>query len=195
MRVAGVMLAGGKSSRMGRTKALVEIDGVAMGSRVLDALRAAGCDPVIVYGGDADELALLGAPIEPDLHPGEGPVGAISGVLRLFGDGAEAGHGVGDEAVVDGVVVVACDLPDLDATVVAALCDAASRQLGAVAVARTDRIEPLCAFWPLGSAPRVEQQFGSGVRAMHRLLSELPVVEVDVAAGALRNVNAPTDLE
>ncbi|BAN02337.1 putative molybdenum cofactor biosynthesis protein [Ilumatobacter coccineus YM16-304] len=193
MRVAGVMLAGGKSSRMGRTKALVEIDGRPMGRRVLDALRSTGCDPVFAYGGDADELAPLGVRVEPDRHPGEGPVGAVAGLLGLISErDAQRAH---DETPVDGAVVVACDLPDLDDTVVRALIDAAQRQPGAVAVARTERIEPLCAYWPIGVGAQVASAFDAGTRAAHRLLDDLHVVVVDVAPGALRNVNAPSDLD
>ncbi len=41
--LAGAVLTGGSSTRMGADKALVEVDGVAMAARVAHALRASGC--------------------------------------------------------------------------------------------------------------------------------------------------------
>ena len=41
-----LLLAGGRSSRMGRDKALIEVGGVACIARVASALAAAGCEPI-----------------------------------------------------------------------------------------------------------------------------------------------------
>lgn len=49
--VAGVVLAAGASSRMGRPKALLELDGRSFVARGVDLLCAAGCEPVIVVDG------------------------------------------------------------------------------------------------------------------------------------------------
>lgn len=201
MRVAGVMLAGGRSSRMGRTKAVIDIDGELMGSRVLSALRSAGCDPVIVYGGEPSELAGLDVAIEPDRHPGAGPVGAVAGVLHWLSTESTAGadrdadrDGDVDRDIVDGAVIVACDLPELGASVIRSLIDAAATSPGAVVVARTDRIEPLCAYWPSTMQPSVEAAFSGGTRALHRMIANVEAVMVDVPRSALRNVNTPADL-
>ena len=48
--LVGVVLTGGASRRMGRTKALVEIDGVPMAARVAAALAGAGCESVVLLG-------------------------------------------------------------------------------------------------------------------------------------------------
>ena len=60
MPLSCAILAGGRSSRMGRDKALVEVDGRALALRVADALRRAGADPVAAVGGDLPALARLG---------------------------------------------------------------------------------------------------------------------------------------
>ncbi len=98
----GAVLTGGASRRMGRTKALVEVDGTPMASRVADALSAAGCEPVVLYGGDPIELAPLDRPVLPDRYPGEGPLGGILGVLEQFAEPATD------------VLIVACDLAASD---------------------------------------------------------------------------------
>jgi len=185
VRVAGAVLAGGHSRRMGRTKALIDLDGRAMGDRVIDALRAVGADPVILVGGDADDLAPLDAPVVADRYPGEGPVGGVlSGLDHLAGLDA-----------VDAVLIMACDLADVTADVLWPLLDAAAGDAHSrVWVAATDRMEPMCALWSLAARGTVRERFVAGERALHRVIAELPHTTVTVDAGALRNVNRPEDL-
>jgi molybdopterin-guanine dinucleotide biosynthesis protein A len=167
---------------MGRDKALVAVGGVAMAERVARALEAGGCGPVVLVGGDADQLDDIGRPWVGDLHPGAGPVGGVLTALAAVG-GAD-------------VVVAACDLPDLDAVSVSALLAAASRNPGAeVVAAETERLEPLLAWWPASSARLVQEQFDGGVRALHEVIGRLAAVRQAVSPGALRNVNRPEDLD
>ena len=174
---AGAVVCGGASRRMGRDKALVPVDGVAMAERVARALEAAGCAGVRFIGGDARALAVLGRPVLPDAYPGAGPLGAVITALR---------------ATDRPVVVAACDLVDLDAdTVVAVVGDG----LGDLPrVAHTDRLEPLLAWWPLSVLDALEAQFSAGERALHRALGAVGYVAAPVAASRLRNVNTPADL-
>jgi CTP:molybdopterin cytidylyltransferase MocA len=51
--VAGILLAAGGGSRLGRPKALVEIGGQTLAARGADLLRAGGADPVVVVTGAA----------------------------------------------------------------------------------------------------------------------------------------------
>lgn len=178
--VAGAVLTGGASRRMGRSKALIDVAGRPMGRRVADVLLAAGCDPVVLVGGDGEELAPLGLPVVPDEHPGCGPLGGVLTALR---------------AAQGDVVVVACDLPSLTPEVVHAVLAAATAHPDAdVAVARTDQLEPGCALWRPSAAAVVAAAFGAGERAVHRAIALVEHVEVRVPAHALRNVNEPADL-
>src|SRR5262245_1565825 len=74
---SGAVLTGGASRRMGRDKALVEVDGRPMAGRVAAALREAGAAEVQAIGGDAAGLGELGLDVVPDRFPGEGPLGGI----------------------------------------------------------------------------------------------------------------------
>ena len=123
MRVAGLVLAAGLSSRFGRPKPLAVVGGRPLLQHVLDAVAATPLDPVlVVLGHAADEIE---AAIEwrdevrlrnPDparglassLHVGLDDLGAV--LPRL-----------------DGAVVVLGDQPRTQATVVAALVGAAER--------------------------------------------------------------------
>jgi molybdopterin-guanine dinucleotide biosynthesis protein A len=63
-----------------------------------------------------------------------------------------------------------------------------------VVMARSDRAEPLCALWWPSAVHLLERRFAAGERAIHRAIDGLRLVEVAVSAGAVRNVNTPTDL-
>src|SRR5690606_15766602 len=106
--VVGAVLCGGASRRMGRDKALIEVDGIALARRVADALRGGGCGRVVAIGGDGPALAALGLEPVPDGWPGEGPLGGLATALGTA-RGAEA------------LVVAPCDLLSPSATVVDAL--------------------------------------------------------------------------
>ncbi len=180
--VAGAVLVGGRSRRMGRDKALVEIGGVPMIRRVADVLVANGCRPVVAIG-PADLAAGLEA--VADEHPGQGPLGGILTAL----------HAVAPRPV----LVVACDLPWLDTATVSAVLAATyeaveSEESVDVIMAVAERREPLCAVWMPASIIAVERAFAAGERAVHRVAAGLAVVEVLVGAHALINVNAPEDL-
>jgi molybdenum cofactor guanylyltransferase len=174
---AGAVLAGGASRRMGTDKALIPVDGVAMLDRVVAALRGAGADPVAQVGGLARRGDLI---VVDDQTPGSGPLAGVQSALRW------SPHPI--------VVVVACDLPNLTTDVVRAVV----RGLGpgvAVAVARSDRPEPLCAAWRRDDATAtVDEVLASGRRAVRDVLGRLAVAEVPVDLRAVRNVNHPGDL-
>jgi molybdenum cofactor guanylyltransferase len=180
---------------MGRTKALIEIDGVPMATRVAAALRSAGCVEVVACGGDHAELAPLGLPVLPDRHPGSGPLGAVLGVLEQL-DRREAGMAdMAEVAEVAGVFVVACDLPALTGDSLAEMVRAVrDRPEFDVIVARTSLIEPACAIWRRTAVEPLRRCFEEGERALHVAIGRLDSFEVVVDSGALRNINTPDEL-
>ncbi|SEF49731.1 nicotine blue oxidoreductase [Thermomonospora echinospora] len=62
---AGLLLAAGEGSRLGRPKALVEVDGERLVDRGVRMLRAAGCSPVLVVIGAAP-VEVVGAVVVPN---------------------------------------------------------------------------------------------------------------------------------
>ena len=182
MNVAGAVLCGGRSSRMGSDKALLQIGGVPMVLRVAAALTDAGCQPVSAIGGDRPELELLGLPVIDDKWPGEGPVGGVLTALSSAG-------------AADAVVVVACDMPRLSAPTVRLLIECLERSPSAEAVvASTDRIQPLCAVWRPSACSTLLSALERGERRLHAVLAELVTVAVVVNLQDLTNVNTPDDL-
>jgi molybdopterin-guanine dinucleotide biosynthesis protein A len=177
--LVGVVLAGGASRRMGRTKALIEIDGVPMVRRVVDALAAAGCAPVVVVGGDPGELASVGLQPVADHQPGEGPLGGILTALRVEDTD---------------LLVAACDLPDLTAEAVRTVAIAGAADVD-VAVAADGHGHAALLRVNRRAEPALERAFAAGERRLGAALEHCRTVAVEVAAGTLRNVNEPADLD
>jgi molybdopterin-guanine dinucleotide biosynthesis protein A len=75
-KIAGVVLAGGKSSRMGRDKAVLPFHGRPLIDHMTDILREAGCDDVFIGGQRA------GYPCIPDQASYQGPAVAMRHVLQ-----------------------------------------------------------------------------------------------------------------
>ena len=76
--IAGFVLAGGQSSRMGRDKALVEVHGRTLVAGAVEKLRSVGLSAAIA--GARSELGDI-APVIADEHSGEGPLGGICSAL------------------------------------------------------------------------------------------------------------------
>ncbi len=181
----GAVLAGGASRRMGTDKAFVTApDGRALVAVAADALVASGAARTFVVGGDRAGIEALGLAWVPDRHPGEGPLGGIITAL------AASAH--------DLVMVLACDMPEVDGTVPAALVQALVEHPSAgVAVALAgDREQPLTSCWRRSVAlDPLEAAFADGRRAPRHLLDELAAVRVaGLALDRLADVDSPEDL-
>jgi molybdopterin-guanine dinucleotide biosynthesis protein A len=78
---AGFILAGGRSSRMGRDKATLEINGVTMIDRAVALLRSVGLEAVVI-GSPAEFTRRVDSRAIADDWPGAGPLGGIATALR-----------------------------------------------------------------------------------------------------------------
>ncbi|WP_225911612.1 molybdenum cofactor guanylyltransferase [Desulfuromonas versatilis] len=103
-QVTGVILAGGKSSRMGRDKATLEVEGVALFERVLGVFQRIFSD--ILIAGERPDLARPGVCCHPDIYPGSALGGLYTGLF---------------EADSDWIFVAPCDLPFPDPNLIKAL--------------------------------------------------------------------------
>ena len=90
-QVAGLLLAAGAGRRMGRPKALVELDGEPLVRRGVRLLRDGGCDPVVVVvGAAADRVRPLcdGAEVVEAVDWGSGMAASLrAGLAALDADG------------------------------------------------------------------------------------------------------------
>ncbi len=190
--VEGFVLVGGKSSRMGRDKALLEIAGRPLAARMADLLAPIVARVTLV--GNPQHYAQFGLPVVADGWPGEGPLGGMVTAL--------------DAARAPWCVIVACDLPFLTADWLRFLCERATglgeeSDVDAIVPESTRGLEPLCAVYRKACGKTLREAFERGTRKVTDALAELQlerIAEMEWRAfspdGLLfRNVNMPEDYD
>lgn len=191
--VSAALLLGGASTRMGRDKARLERDGVALATRTA-RLLADHFEDVVLVGGEPPADApgrRVADPKDPRFALGEGPRCALRGLVGALA-AARAAR----------VVVVATDLPLLEPELLLALV--AWPEADVVVPSVGGRLEPLCAVWAREPALRVARaHLAAGRLALHELVGVLgherladdDLRAVDPAGLMLANANTPEDWE
>lgn len=169
--LSGIVLAGGRSSRMGRDKAALMLDGATLLDRATALLRAAGAGQVHVSGARPGGIA--------DAVDGRGPLGGLATVLRACPDGD--------------VLVLPVDMPGLTAADLASLRDALA---AAPAACFAGHPLPWAARVDDALRSRVDALLAAGpsrasLRALHRAIGGIE--RPTPATADLRNVNTPAD--
>jgi molybdenum cofactor guanylyltransferase len=178
----GVVLAGGRGSRLGGAKPTAELAGRALISYPLAALVEAGLEAVVVAKPDTElpplDVDVLNEPAEP-VHPLAGIVAALRQTGRP-------------------VVVIGCDFPFVPPALVRALADAPEPL---VVPAPGGEAQPLVARWTPALLPALEdaldreESLRRTVAALSpRLLGDAELASFGDPARVFFNVNTPTDL-
>lgn len=184
-RHAAIVLAGGRSARMGEDKAAIAWEGTTLLGRAVDELAPIGV--VIVVRSPGQELPPLTSRVivTDDAHPDRGPLQGLASGLRAVGAGATA-------------FVCAVDMPLMDLAfatrVLGALEGGADAAVPVVGGSR----QPLAAAYRSEVADRAEELLAAGGRSLMALLDALEVRTLDDlpgAADAVHNVNTPAELE
>ena len=167
---SGAVLAGGRSTRMGRDKASLLVHGELLLLRQLRLLAEAGCsDRLVSSGTTAPGPALVLVPDEVRIvADGSADAGPLAGLERVLN---EAWHEL--------VLVLAVDLPALDAGFLRTLLADARPGVGVVP-SRDGQHEPLVAVYPRAAAAEALARLGRGEFALR------PFVRAGIAAGWLR---------
>lgn len=182
-----MVLAGGRSSRMGRDKATLMVGGRTLAARAHGRLRRLCTQVVVADGGRG---VVPGAPSVPD-GPGRGPAAGLLGAARAAPGKA--------------LLALACDLPAVPEALLAALAGRPAWSGADLVLPRSERgPEPLVARYGPRALAALEEQILAGEYAPRHLLdrTDLRVVIVEGEALAsfgdpelfLANVNAPEDL-
>lgn len=185
--IAGFVLAGGRSSRMGSDKSFLEIDGETLLQRAMRVLRSVTDDVSIV--GSAEKFGGL-APVLEDVYPECGPLGGIHAALSATR--AERN------------LVVAVDLPFVSPELLRFLLDRARECHAVVTVPRVaGRYQPLCAVYRLGFCGIAAEALARQANKIDALFAKVPLRVLE--EGELRrfafppamfdNLNTPADLE
>jgi molybdopterin-guanine dinucleotide biosynthesis protein A len=184
--IVGLVLAGGKSSRMGKDKA-----GVKLGGKTLLELAVARLSPQV---GDiavsANTAVQTSAPVLPD--PIAGHAGPLAGILA----GLEWAGTL--KPLPTQVAFFPVDAPFFPENLVAKL-KAESDGKKIIAVRSNGHVHPVFSLWPLSLAPLLHIHFAAGgTRKVYDFIETQPhhFVDIDFTGDAdpFMNINTPDEL-
>ncbi|MCC6727913.1 MAG: molybdenum cofactor guanylyltransferase [Chthonomonadales bacterium] len=184
--MAGIVLAGGRSTRMGVDKAGLPYSGTTLLAHVATALASVLGTVVIVVARAPERYSVLGARVVADAWPGAGPLGGIATGLRALPEGHH--------------VAAACDMPHLRPEVTQVLLEAARGWDAAVPVVGGRR-QPLLAAYHTDCLPAFVAAIAEGRLAVHAALEAVRLREVcedelrsvDPDLRSFTNLNTPED--
>jgi molybdopterin-guanine dinucleotide biosynthesis protein A len=181
----GVVLAGGKSTRMGRDKALVEVDGKPMLQHAIDVLRPQVKELLVI--GDPRKYRRFDADVLEDELEGLGPLGGIVTAM---------GH-----ARYEHLLVLACDVPGVNAKLLEMIKFRFPLDGEALVPRHEDFVEPLVAGYHRQCIAPFTELLQKGVLRMTEALAAVRTSYLDIVPGQdgwpedlFRNVNGPDDL-
>ena len=189
-QIAGFILAGGASSRMGRDKGLLDFGGVPLILHTARLIKPLVAEVTIVGSPDRYEKLGMRAIADQPRKLGCGPLAGLATALAATRSRWN--------------LIVACDLPYLSAEWLGWLLSRAVRSPCDAVVPRTERgIEPLAAVYRRECGAAVAAVLARGARKVSDLINELRVDlvhprewrAIDPNGRTLKNMNAPEDYE
>ncbi len=185
--ITGAVLAGGKSVRFGKNKALESLKGKRFIERAVESLRPF-CDPVLVIANELEPYLDLGTTLVKDFLPHQGPLGGIHAAL-LFSS-------------TEWVFFKATDMPFL-VPELAELMIASKNGFDIVVPTIDAYYEPLLALYNRRCLPPVKRQLEKpDERQIIKFYKKMKVRsipedewrKVDPGGLSFKNVNTPSDL-
>jgi molybdopterin-guanine dinucleotide biosynthesis protein A len=189
-RITGVLLAGGKSRRMGQDKRFLELEGQTLLERAISRLEQIFADILVVVAEPDPQLALLRHAVVTDLIPGCATLGGLYTGLSL------ARH--------PRIFACACDMPFLDRAVIERMIRL-SQGADVVMAKLATGLQPMHAIYSKACLPYLErmaranqlkvQELATETALTVRLVAENELVDLDPRFLSFLNINTQADLE
>jgi molybdopterin-guanine dinucleotide biosynthesis protein A len=157
--MTGIVLAGGKSSRMGRNKAFLEWQGQLLIERSLQVLGTIFSE-IIISTNSPELYESYGVKTVQDIYAEQGPLGGLHACLR--------------EAQKDYSFFVACDMPFLDPEVIRFLADLTGKE-SVIVPDVAGGLHPLHAFYHKNCLPIIEKKLETKRLKLIELFQECTV--------------------
>ncbi len=184
--ICAVILAGGRSRRMGSNKALLDFGGRPMISVMIERVRPL-TDRIIISSNDESIYRFLNIPVVPDLFPECGPLGGFHAAML--------------STACSLYLMLACDLPNLRASMLSKLVALVDGFDAAIPRTGEGFFHPLCAVYRRTCLPSIEKALQQGsTKVIETFLNDtLKVRWVGPEEGTfqesdLANINTPEDL-
>jgi molybdenum cofactor guanylyltransferase len=187
--VTGVLLAGGKSQRMGKDKRFLLVGEETLLERGLRVLHSMFQEVLVVIAQDSTPLS-VDARVVRDLVPECGSLGGLyTGLMQ---------------AMTPWAFVVACDMPFLDQAVIVQFTK--RKALADIVMAKlAGRLHPIHALYGKRCLPPLEQMIQARQLKIQELVShvslhvqyvtETDLFTIDPSGRSFQNINTPVDLE
>lgn len=150
MKFSAVILAGGNSSRMGRDKAFLEINGQFLLARQIALVREAGAAEVLISGRANVDYSAFGCSVLKDEFQDGGPLAGIAAAFQILNNPL--------------LLVLAVDMANLSVDPLKRLHAVCCDGVGAVPVCEKI-VEPLAAFYPQAASDLMQKCLGGGNQA------------------------------
>jgi molybdopterin-guanine dinucleotide biosynthesis protein A len=151
MNLSAVILAGGKSARMGRDKARLEIGGRPLLARQFQLVRETGAGEVYISGRAGEDYTEFRCPVLLDRFRGAGPLAGIERALATASSSR--------------ILVVAVDMPNLTPVILKQLIGHDGETMGVIPRIE-GRLEPLAAIYPKSASNLAMSQLDNGIYAV-----------------------------
>lgn len=161
-QVAGVILAGGKSSRFGSNKALALHQGDALVEGISRRLAALFPETLLITN-TPEEYGFLGWPMAKDLYPGCGPLAGIHAALRTVSQPR--------------IFVCGCDMPLVNPDLIRFLCELEGAH-DIVLPWLDEGPEPLYAVYSNKTLPIIEEQLSKNQYKIGMVFEKLRIRKV-----------------
>ncbi|MFC4557334.1 molybdenum cofactor guanylyltransferase [Virgibacillus kekensis] len=159
MRKMGVVLAGGKSSRMGTDKSLLSLNGKPVIQHVVSRLKSCS-DEVCIIANNPASYSFLNTPVYPDRYKEKGPLAGIESALY--------------NTDADVYICAACDMPFVHASVYEHLLGLLE-DADAVIPVYPDKMHPLSAIYTKYALPPIQELLDKDIRKVRRLFDRINV--------------------
>ncbi|NJS10410.1 MAG: molybdenum cofactor guanylyltransferase [Microcoleus sp. CSU_2_2] len=188
-KIAVIVLAGGKSSRMGKDKALLEFEGRSLLQRSCEVAASLTSEVYVLTAWPDRYRSILTTECQflLEYSPETGPLVALTQGLT--------------EIVAEWILLLACDLPLLEADIIQNWVDRLTEvPLSTLAVVpyQNSRWEPLCGFYRSQSLSSLQRFIESGGRSFQVWLNQIGATPLPVSireAVMLSNCNTPEEFE
>jgi len=180
--LTGIVLAGGKSLRMGTDKAFLELDGKLFIAHILETVQQCTEDSFVV--SDNQKLDELGITRFPDLVPGLGPVGGIHTGLS--------------HSKTQYNLIVACDTPFLNQGTIHDLIEGIDQKHDVFIVQCQGVLMPLIGIYKKSSMALFSRAIDEETLGLQKLLKGMKTKIIALPsshAKSVRNINTREDLE
>ncbi len=185
-KITGIILAGGKSSRMGRDKGWIELNNKPLINYAIEALKPY-CDELVI-SSNSTEYKSLGYPVYEDKIKNCGPMGGIYSSLLYSSSRLN--------------MVLSCDMPLISSELIEYILVKCIEGKLSVPIHGANLMEPLCAVYPLEAISHLKKSIEKEKLKLIDLVNSIPTEQIKIDPSQyfyhpdlFLNINKPGDLE